>query len=110
MPTELEDMMGAISKLNSDVDEHFQFEEAFLRAHGYPKLESHVREHDAMREKIAELTGEILDGGEITMEIIDLLRGWFHSHVRNEDSEYADFLKDGARFDFHALPVTIPAL
>lgn len=98
-PSEVAAVFSAISYLNDYVDKHFQFEEAFLQANGYPHLESHVAEHGAIRRKVADLTTQILDGEEITEEIVETMRDWIITHIGEEDLEYAKFLGNGAKFE-----------
>lgn len=93
-PSEVAAVFSAISYLNDYVDRHFQFEERFLEENGYPNLPKHVEEHAAIRTKVADLTSKILDGTEITEEIMKTMSDWIVGHIGEEDLEYAQFLKD----------------
>ncbi|MFB0964691.1 MAG: hemerythrin family protein [Patescibacteria group bacterium] len=92
-PSEIAAVFSAISYLNDYVDKHFQFEERFLEENGYPNLPKHVEEHAAIRARVADLTSKILDGGEITEEIMATMTQWIVGHIGEEDLEYAAFLK-----------------
>lgn len=94
-PSEMAAVFSAVSYLNDYVDKHFQFEEEFLAENGYPNLPQHVEEHAAIRVRVADLTSKILDGSEITEEIMATMTQWIVGHIGEEDLEYAKFLKDG---------------
>lgn len=95
-PSEMAAVFSAVSYLNDYVDKHFQFEENFLAENGYPNLSQHVEEHAAIRVRVADLTSKILDGAEITEEIMTTMTQWIVGHIGEEDLEYAKFLKEGA--------------
>lgn len=92
-PSEMAAVFSAVSYLNDYVDKHFQFEERFLEENGYPNLPKHVEEHAAIRVRVADLTSKILDGAEITEEIMATMTEWIVGHIGEEDLEYAAFLK-----------------
>lgn len=95
-PSEMAAVFSAVSYLNDYVDKHFQFEENFLAENGYPNLPQHVEEHAAIRVRVADLTSKILDGAEITEEIMATMTQWIVGHIGEEDLEYAKFLKESA--------------
>lgn len=95
-PSEMAAVFSAVSYLNDYVDKHFQFEENFLAENGYPNLSQHVEEHAAIRVRVADLTSKILDGAEITEEIMATMTQWIVGHIGEEDLEYAKFLKESA--------------
>ncbi len=95
-PSEMAAVFSAVSYLNDYVDKHFQFEEEFLAENGYPNLSQHVEEHAAIRARVADLTSKILDGAEITEEIMATMTQWIVGHIGEEDLEYAQFLKESA--------------
>ncbi len=95
-PSEMAAVFSAVSYLNDYVDKHFQFEEGFLAENGYPDLPKHVEEHAAIRTKVADLTSKILDGTEITEEILATMTQWIVGHIGEEDLEYAKFLRESA--------------
>lgn len=93
-PSEVAAVFSAISYLNDYVDRHFQFEERFLEENGYPNLEKHAEEHAAIRTKVAELTSKILDGAEITEEVMTTMTQWIVGHIGEEDFEFAQYMKN----------------
>ena len=81
--------LDALNSLNTYVEEHFTFEEAFLRQHRYPKLEEHIEEHQKIMTDLSHLTQRVLDGGDIDQELLGLIREWIITHIGVEDVEYA---------------------
>jgi hemerythrin len=81
--------LDALNSLNTYVEEHFTFEEAFLLQHCYPKLEEHIEEHRQIKAELTRLTQRVLDGGDIDQELLGLIREWIISHIGVEDVEYA---------------------
>ena len=90
--SELSAVFSAISYLNDYVDKHFEFEERMLSECGYPHLDAHREEHAKIRQKVADLTSGILDGAEITNDIVATMREWIIGHIGEEDVEYAHYL------------------
>ena len=71
---------------------HFEFEEQFLRDHGYPKLEEHIREHEAIVAQLNKLKADMESGQDVTEGLVQALRSWILQHIQVEDIEYAQFL------------------
>jgi len=72
---------------------HFEREEAFLRAIGYPDYVDHKREHTMqmaefvdLRRRLAEQTTRCIDP-----DTVQGIRNWFFNHVIAEDREYAAY-------------------
>lgn len=91
--SEMSAVFSAISYLNDYVDRHFVFEERMLAECGYPHLKEHMEEHERLRQRVADLTSKILEGEEITDEIVGTMREWLIGHIGEEDVEYARHLK-----------------
>lgn len=85
--------LDALQALNDYVETHFSYEERFLADHGYPKLDAHIAEHQRIRGELAKLNIAVLDGGDISEELLTLVREWIVSHIGVEDREYADFVE-----------------
>jgi hemerythrin len=81
--------LDALSSLNDYVEKHFTFEEALLRQRGYQKLDEHIEEHRQISAELARLTKQVLDGGDIDQELLDLIRKWIITHIGVEDVAYA---------------------
>lgn len=73
--------------------QHFEYEEAFLRAMAYPEYEAHSRAHAL---ELAELTVMMRSvreqgGGALGDESLVGLKHWFCDHVIGEDHRYAEY-------------------
>lgn len=84
--------LDALNTLNDYVASHFSFEEAFLQDHGYPLLAEHVQQHQAISDALARLTRQVLDGGDISGELVTMLREWILKHIGEDDCAFAAFL------------------
>ena len=80
-----------LDALIAHVRGHFEREEAFLRAIGYPDYIDHKREHTMqmaefvdLRRRLADETTRYLDP-----DTVQGIRNWFFNHVIAEDREYA---------------------
>jgi hemerythrin-like metal-binding protein len=83
--------LDAFATLNDYVALHFSNEEAIFRAAGYPKLEEHIAEHQKLRDELARLYQQVLDGGDVTEDLVALVRDWMVTHIGIEDMEFATF-------------------
>lgn len=81
----------AITRLTHYVQNHFAAEEALMRQHGYPGIEQHIAEHEKLRSKVRELTRKSIYE-DVSMEIIELLRGWLVDHIGKVDMAYVPYL------------------
>jgi hemerythrin len=72
---------------------HFEREEAFLRAIGYPDYVAHKREHTMQMAEFVDLRRRVAE--ETTLYIgaqtAQGFRHWFFNHVIAEDREYAAY-------------------
>jgi len=78
--------------LHDYIRRHFRYEEQFLRQKGYPGLDEHIEEHRKITAEFAKLSKQIFDGGDVSDELLDLVRNWIIEHIGIKDREYADFL------------------
>lgn len=75
------------------VAEHFRTEESYMRELGYPELELHKLEHDALAGKVMEMRAEleggqdhVLDGG------LEFLKEWLRDHMMTSDRRMGRYL------------------
>ena len=82
-----------LDALITHVRGHFEREEAFLRAIGYPDYVDHKREHTMQMAEFVDLRRRL--AGETTRYIdpdtVQGIRNWFFNHVIAEDREYAAY-------------------
>jgi hemerythrin len=74
---------------------HFKTEEALMRAHGYPRIAEHHREHVILLAELQEWTREIETGSKpFTLQTLTALKHWQIDHVIYSDRLFADYLKE----------------
>ncbi len=83
-----------LNELREFARTHFKDEERLMRAYNYPDYEKHAKEHMRMFDKILELSKDYDDGDVmVCVKVTSLLIGWFETHMKNTDREYAPFLR-----------------
>jgi hemerythrin-like metal-binding protein len=81
--------LDALGRLNKYVEAHFRFEEDFLKSRNYPKLDEHIAEHQVISDDLARLYKHVLDGGDVTEALLQLVRDWVMTHIGIEDMQFA---------------------
>ena len=72
---------------------HFETEEKLLMQYGYPRLESHTKEHDTLSWRVLDMRTRHESGeGVEAKEIIDFLTTWLKNHILFSDKQYGIFL------------------
>jgi hemerythrin len=93
MQTPAVGVLEHLDALITHVRGHFEREEAFLRAIGYPNYADHKREHTMQMAEFVDLRRRLAD--ETTRYIdpatVQGIRNWFFNHVIAEDREYAAY-------------------
>ena len=85
--------LGHLDALIAHVRVHFEREEAFLRAIGYPDYVEHKREHAMQMAEFVDLRRRLADETTcyIDPDTVQGIRNWFFNHVIAEDREYAAY-------------------
>jgi hemerythrin len=80
-----------LDALIAHVRDHFEREEAFLRAIRYPGYVDHKREHTMQMAEFVDLRRHLADDTTVGIdaETVQGFRHWFFNHVIAEDREYA---------------------
>jgi hemerythrin len=74
---------------------HFKTEEALMRAHDYPRLGDHHREHVTLLAELQEWVREIETGSKpFTLETLTALKHWQIDHAIYSDRLFTDYLKE----------------
>ncbi|MBF0193800.1 MAG: hemerythrin family protein [Magnetococcales bacterium] len=72
---------------------HFDREEELMKKHEYPELETHIKEHENMREKIKEFRVAIsTNTNKVSSEVLQFLQDWLVNHISVTDQGYAKFI------------------
>jgi hemerythrin len=98
---------SSLRELQSYAERHLLREELVLRVRGYPYYEQHKAEHDAYREKLASLMGQ-LGRHDLEIRIANFLTEWWHYHILTSDQDYARFFQDESPADRAAEAVIGP--
>jgi len=77
---------------------HFEAEESYMEAQGYPGLAPHRQEHQACRKRVMDFlsmdTGEEGSMNRIAASINDFQVSWLQNHIQQSDRRFAQFLKE----------------
>jgi hemerythrin-like metal-binding protein len=72
---------------------HFQREEALMEQYGFPGLDAHRRQHQAMIAEVGKLVAAYQEDRDATIEgAIRYLQQWLLKHINGTDREYSEFL------------------
>lgn len=80
-----------MEQLSHYVHAHFAEEEFLMRAHQFPGLVDHIREHRSFANRLRELRKIYLDR-DISLDLVAMLKDWLRNHVAQTDMEYVPYL------------------
>lgn len=70
--------------------EHFAFEEKWMKENGYEKLAQHQHQHRQLLQKIERLQFDYTQAGRrITSDVSELFKYWLTSHILDKDKAYS---------------------
>ncbi|MBF0096169.1 MAG: hemerythrin family protein [Magnetococcales bacterium] len=74
---------------------HFFEEMEHLRAHGYPEVEQHQVDHDAIVEELNHFQRKVMENDDANInDIRKWLLAWLLNHVNYKDFSYAQYFAD----------------
>lgn len=86
-------LSGLLSELVSYTRTHFRSEEEILDSNGYPELQRHREEHQALLVQVDNFQKEFAAGNaHISIELMDFLSNWIANHILQTDSQYGNYL------------------
>jgi hemerythrin len=71
---------------------HFTEEEKFMRMAGYPKLDEHIKEHEAFVAEIVKSVRLFEKGKTTPIKMAEFLKKWLLQHIAVSDKESAPYL------------------
>ena len=82
-----------LSQLTAYSELHFMSEELLMRMYSYPDYDDHVLDHEAMTERLKQITQRYSEGKEsmalqTAIEMLEFLLG----HINSRDQALSDFL------------------
>jgi hemerythrin len=73
---------------------HFDFEEQLQERAGYPFLKAHKRIHEIFRKRVTAFRERAAQGEDITEELLFMLKTWLASHIKGDDRDYGDLVRN----------------
>ena len=67
---------------------HFETEEIWMRAHGYPSIDLHVADHAELTDKVRDLKRRLEAGEHPTIEVAVFLADWLKHHIDTRDMDF----------------------
>jgi len=84
--------INALKSMQEYANNHFEFEEQYLREIGYPKLVEHHRLHKDFDDNIYRYDNDIRQGHTVlNTEIITVLKDWLINHIQGADKDYCKY-------------------
>ena len=78
---------------------HFRDEEEAMKAGNYPKFEEHKKMHEKLAAQVLEFREKFgREEANVSVELIEFLKGWLQGHILGADKEYTPFLKHDSLF------------
>jgi hemerythrin len=74
---------------------HFETEERYMRAAGFPDADAHAEIHQRMNRRLMEVASEFHARGaspSLVADVEALMRGWLTMHIAEKDRAVADWL------------------
>ncbi len=75
---------------------HFETEERFMRAAGFPDADAHAEIHQRINRRLVEMAAEFHARGASPALVADveaLVRGWLTMHIAEKDRAVADWIR-----------------
>jgi len=83
----LEEKQAVFKNLVDHALEHFDYEERVMQNICYPNLTQHKREHDELRNEIAEISKDVMSGEGVDdwKGLVSLVQVWLLRHIVSSD-------------------------
>jgi hemerythrin len=74
---------------------HFEFEEKYMDAIGYPELAAHKQAHDGFRKMISKIQADTERGFQpLNTQLMSIMMNWLTDHILSEDKKYSLYVSD----------------
>jgi hemerythrin len=88
--------VNTLDFLNDYVEYHFGEEEKLQKEAGYPGLEDHLKQHEALRKTVADLTAMLEEEEGPSNAFVEQLNkqviNWLYRHIEGFDRSVAEYL------------------
>jgi hemerythrin len=76
---------------------HFGFEESLQEEAGYPFVKAHKRVHVLFTRRVSDFQKRLENNEDISEELNSLLVIWLANHIKGDDSDYAECVREYLR-------------
>lgn len=90
-----EDIDTVLHTLMDYASYHFQAEELWMLANGYPHLDAHKSQHAEFKETVERMATGAMTDKDRAFEVISFLVEWLSSHILVSDADLGRFRPDG---------------
>ncbi len=73
---------------------HFTFEEELMDESGYRFVNAHKKVHKLFVRRVSDYVERFKIGEDITDELLTSLKTWLVNHIKNDDSDYTEIVKE----------------
>ncbi|MEJ1354389.1 MAG: bacteriohemerythrin [Candidatus Sedimenticola sp. (ex Thyasira tokunagai)] len=73
---------------------HFTFEEELMDESGYRFVNAHKKVHKLFVRRVGDYVERFKTGEDITDELLASLKTWLVNHIKNDDSDYTEIVKE----------------
>lgn len=91
---DLDQIKKVINALRGYTVSHFDDEEEAMKAHDYPNLSDHLKEHEDFKRYVVELYDEVNSGKTDNLaERTSYFFKWLSEHIGGTDKKYGEFFR-----------------
>ena len=73
---------------------HFAFEESLMEEAGYRYIRGHKKIHELFIKRVNNYVQRFKMGEDITEELLNTLKTWLINHIKSDDDDYAEIVKN----------------
>ena len=87
-----ENVSQVLSGLKKYIEEHFAFEEKYMKFYHYPDFDRHKKEHESFINRVKEIEDKFnSDQTVLSLDITSFLFDWLKKHIMISDKKYSEF-------------------
>ena len=90
---DLDQTLNILEELEEYTVEHFTAEELYMWEINYPGFNAHTRMHREFVARIATEKQAVMNGGQLSLNLLHFLRDWLIKHIIVQDRSYADYAR-----------------
>jgi len=99
-------ILAVLNALASHTTHHFQSEEDFMLAAGYPGYLRHKQSHDRLKGKVSHLLHQFSNQQvQISVQLTEFLTEWLGHHIKGEDQKMIRFFQTQPHLEPSMVPV-----